>query len=202
MGITPACAGKTLETTTLPVELRDHPRMCGKDYLVLFQRRQQQGSPPHVRERLFNMSMPPFILRITPACAGKTAACLRPQRPDGDHPRMCGKDDDYRVLRQLRQGSPPHVRERLYAGYYALRDYRITPACAGKTDHGNHGPEQPEDHPRMCGKDTDAKAIDGSGEGSPPHVRERLDLRFWAVVEYGITPACAGKTYVHTSPPG
>ena len=50
-GITPACAGKTSDTTVMVDGSRDHPRMCGKDQGFLFSFRHRSGSPPHVRER-------------------------------------------------------------------------------------------------------------------------------------------------------
>ena len=52
VGITPACAGKTdLDAHHIGAH-RDHPRMCGKDLKCAGFRREAQGSPPHVRERL------------------------------------------------------------------------------------------------------------------------------------------------------
>ena len=71
-GITPACAGKTLNFQNQSLRNGDHPRVCGKDlhknqlfYLLL-------GSPPRVRERLRECLSRIIETRITPACAGKT----------------------------------------------------------------------------------------------------------------------------------
>ena len=36
--------------------------------------------------------------------------------------------------------------------------------------------------------------------GSPPHARGRLRLRFSQLIDTGITPACAGKTFPDSSP--
>ena len=51
-GITPACAGKTLQCEHLEWLHRDHPRVCGKNgnggFLIDF----APGSPPRVREKL------------------------------------------------------------------------------------------------------------------------------------------------------
>ena len=53
VGITPACAGKTASATS-PVRLRqDHPRVCGKNIVVLRDIQVYQGSPPRVREKQF-----------------------------------------------------------------------------------------------------------------------------------------------------
>ena len=51
-GITPACAGKTDIAVIYPPDRKDHPRMCGKDVLIVFINNTNSGSPPHVRERL------------------------------------------------------------------------------------------------------------------------------------------------------
>ena len=70
--ITPACAGKTSVDQDNCNVSWDHPRMCGKDPPVnrLFQCR--IGSPPHVRERQKYPLKVSDLIRITPACAGKT----------------------------------------------------------------------------------------------------------------------------------
>ena len=71
-GITPACAGKTGMKSMVGELNRDHPRVCGKNTLVVAQ--------TEVR------------IRITPACAGKTQE-MQPCRQDWwDHPRVCGKN--------------------------------------------------------------------------------------------------------------
>ena len=50
-GITPACAGKTLQGYSNDNDVRDHPRMCGKDPICDSRPFYMLGSPPHVRER-------------------------------------------------------------------------------------------------------------------------------------------------------
>ena len=71
-GITPACAGKTCPVSERLSARRDHPRVCGKDKIVVDRNFQRKGSPPRVRERRKKWN--PFFRskRITPACAGKT----------------------------------------------------------------------------------------------------------------------------------
>ena len=70
--ITPACAGKTRLAEELGVSLRDHPRVCGKNYLDLQHCRSVVGSPPRVREKPLSTAETVFQAGITPACAGKT----------------------------------------------------------------------------------------------------------------------------------
>ena len=50
-GITPACAGKTPNSSQLVLGWRDHPRVCGKNVLFWFVVAQGLGSPPRVREK-------------------------------------------------------------------------------------------------------------------------------------------------------
>ena len=70
-GITPACAGKSLEMKTLKRRLWDHPRMCGEKCSVSVLSCYEVGSPPHVRGKVFDAASFMFEFRITPACAGK-----------------------------------------------------------------------------------------------------------------------------------
>ena len=71
--ITPACAGKTQTKKDIVDAIRDHPRVCGKDFFLRNVFAFVRGSPPRVRER-HGLENPRYIpLRITPACAGKTS---------------------------------------------------------------------------------------------------------------------------------
>ena len=51
------------------------------------------GSPPHARGRLLAIGLLLHVLRITPACAGKTDIGALDARTDADHPRMRGEDE-------------------------------------------------------------------------------------------------------------
>ena len=152
-GITSACAGKTAFVATDPNTVRDHPRMCGKDDCNYIIYRALKGSPPHVRERLATAFVTMLIMRITPACAGKTTYDIYQYTIYKDHPRMCGKDVISQALIYALLGSPPHVRERQNVGMYVNAYWGITPACAGKTSHTPESRCSSKDHPRMCGKD-------------------------------------------------
>ena len=48
----------------------------------------------------------------------------------------------------------------------------------------------------MCGKDLFLRQYYPMSLGSPPHVRERLRIAFANINQFGITPACAGKTNI------
>jgi hypothetical protein len=51
LGITPAYAGKTIIIRAMLAKDRDHPRVCGKDYLGVAMELARKGSPPRMRER-------------------------------------------------------------------------------------------------------------------------------------------------------
>ena len=112
---------------------------------------------------------------------------------------MCGKDIANTIKSTLARGSPPHVRERRWAGIVTTRTDGITPACAGKTSMSGIGFKVFWDHPRMCGKDLHGTQTGPGQSGSPPHVRERHDMIPERDDQVRITPACAGKTDMHGS---
>ena len=71
-GITPACAGRTVVIQPQYLPFWDHPRVCGKNFLLYLSEQAVAGSPPRVREE---HAVAPFTrtsYRITPACAGRT----------------------------------------------------------------------------------------------------------------------------------
>ena len=72
--------------------------------------------------------------RITPACAGKTEKKLEAEELNRDHPRVCGENQAWILLEDLRRGSPPRVRGKLVKAGVSRVELRITPACAGKTE--------------------------------------------------------------------
>ena len=147
-----------------------------------------------MRERQGHCCRYSSLIRITPACTGKTQQLRQILGRSQDHPRMCGKDlpPGKSLLRIV--GSPPHVRERPFGQFPAADAVGITPACAGKTYRSNRHRYRLWDHPRMCGKDRLTQQSESLTTGSPPHVRERLRDAHRPRLVPGITPACAGKT--------
>ena len=71
-GITPARAGKTCWEKGMIGRTGDHPRSCGKDAMLSSNKKPSSGSPPLVRERLFEIRVRNIVPGITPARAGKT----------------------------------------------------------------------------------------------------------------------------------
>ena len=70
--ITPACAGKTRVSPSVPSEWQDHPRVCGENLLATTALAGVEGSPPRVRGKPATYNSNQIRMRITPACAGKT----------------------------------------------------------------------------------------------------------------------------------
>ena len=197
VGITPACAGKTLIRCRSRGRSRDHPpRMRGEDALALVISRSRQGSPPHARGRPSRENASWCRTGITPACAGKTPRVKRHGELCADHPRMRGEDWVEAQERCARPGSPPHARGRRYLEADCRGKTGITPACAGKTRTLFQAITQSWDHPRMRGEDGFIDLTIPYAVGSPPHARGRLFPLAGQRHCDGITPACAGKTFL------
>ena len=92
IGITPACAGRTAFCLCTGGKDEDHPRVCGKNCIRRMASLKGVGSPPRVREERFFPSCLAVLGRITPACAGRTRDPAVHRKPNGDHPRVCGKN--------------------------------------------------------------------------------------------------------------
>ncbi len=152
IGITPACAGKSLISRLVDGGVKDHPRMCGEKPLNVVFAVVLTGSPPHVRGKGDCYCAFEFPAGITPACAGKSPPPSPPLKESGDHPRMCGEKLRLTGLKCSSRGSPPHVRGKVPKG--ALRGCApgITPACAGKSRSCRSNQSLCRDHPRMCGE--------------------------------------------------
>ena len=141
---------------------------------------------------IFNLTRFPF--GITPACAGTTSSRCTSSSSMRDHPRVCGNHGCLRPPSWILLGSPPRVREPLFALSPACRGMRITPACAGTTRprHQSHFIKQ--DHPRVCGNHLLCCPKRRTTAGSPPRVREPLIWSILWSLSFRITPACAGTT--------
>ena len=70
---------------------------------------------------------------------------------------------------------------------------RITPAYAGKRGRCLQILQEQEDHPRLCGEKSVLVMRAESPLGSPPPMRGKGFSAFEFYVDFGITPAYAGK---------
>ena len=110
------------------------------------------GSPPRVRGKApisWNCS---GVIRITPACAGKSGQSMIGRFRAWDHPRVCGEKLVINSARLLRLGSPPRVRGKGHRKVGGRKGLGITPACAGKSQRHDRIQMVGRDHPRVCGE--------------------------------------------------
>ena len=114
------------------------------------------------------------LLRITPACAGKTHGADMKRACGKDHPRVCGENITYAIIRRVTKGSPPRVRGKHSHEAEIIDAKRITPACAGKTTRKTFLTLRRKDHPRVCGENLLPLVTQAITIGSPPRVRGKL----------------------------
>ena len=167
--------GKVKVQSTLRLERRDHPRVCGEKGRKMKQQFIGLGSPPRMRGKGSDGRGAGDVEGITPAYAGKS--CRRcPQRSRSrDHPRVCGEK---------------YTRAALCACIL-----RITPAYAGKSIFSFFGFVHVRDHPRVCGEKFTVNTVDLDLIGSPPRMRGKACAASGRACAAGITPAYAGKRY-------
>ena len=197
LGITPACAGKSLSLTAMWTYWKDHPRMRGEKNSFSWSRCGESGSPPHARGKVGNIYSSMNSEGITPACAGKSKPVPFKVRAIRDHPRMRGEKGAATGTGIITQGSPPHARGKAGILTTAGQQLRITPACAGKSSGFAHCGSYAEDHPRMRGEKECIRRECICVVGSPPHARGKASKKRTKRTTFRITPACAGKSAMY-----
>ena len=151
-GITPAYAGKSGHAINPNVCGQDHPRVCGEKSPFSLFRPPHLGSPPRMRGKVYSRTCSIVLDGITPAYAGKSYEAFFSFCRRRDHPRVCGEKAQARREGQEQPGSPPRMRGKAAATINDLREARITPAYAGKSDVVTRCLAQERDHPRVCGE--------------------------------------------------
>ncbi len=134
------------------------------------------GSPPQVRGKLVGSVFNDGVYRITPAGAGKTIFSFFHPIHNQDHPRRCGENPTTKRAYRRTLGSPPQVRGKPVSAGGLGMTFRITPAGAGKTQHGLRGGWGSEDHPRRCGENMRGNCRYTRLTGSPPQVRGKQNV--------------------------
>ena len=84
---------------------------------------------------------------------------------------MCGENGEPCKPYHAAYGSPPRVRGKRYSFTFEDWEWRITPACAGKTALIPRSDFHGADHPRVCGENTGSVDKVTWETGSPPRVR-------------------------------
>ena len=130
---------------------------------------------------------------ITPAYAGKSHVRWLQRVQAGDHPRLCGEKLNGSIKPNLWVGSPPPMRGKVSAARLVGHTGGITPAYAGKSQKFADCFQICGDHPRLCGEKVIALFESTPHEGSPPPMRGKVEHHDEFEIDFGITPAYAGK---------
>ena len=93
---------------------------------------------------------------ITPAYAGKSLHGAVILFSFQDHPRLCGEKKTITKQGFFPPGSPPPMRGKACYDIRIIKNFRITPAYAGKSCQYLYFTPLLEDHPRLCGEKTGA----------------------------------------------
>ena len=109
-GITPAYAGKSFSRPDIGPLREDHPRLCGEKSSNMVLLDSKTGSPPPMRGKEKSMVSAVYVLRITPAYAGKSPPASDKDQLSRDHPRLCGEKYGFSSRKRLHRGSPPPMR--------------------------------------------------------------------------------------------
>ena len=172
--ISPACAGNTQPSSRATQANSDQPRVRGEHLPVSRCLSTVPGSAPRARGTYLADPCTHAGDRISPACAGNTAA------PPST---TCTRSDQPRRARGTRL---QHV---LLVG---LR--RISPACAGNTVSLPGARVVVADQPRVRGEHTRAPPDAVAPAGSAPRARGTLVDVAEVLAGVRISPACAGNT--------
>ena len=174
VGLIPAHAGKTDPCRHCPYPRRAHPRMCGENLTICFQRFRASGSSPRVRGKQILGFKDSSQKGLIPACAGKTAEPLAVPDLNTAHPRVCGENGRRRRSLMPNPGSSPRVRGKRCARFRPGSRSGLIPACAGKTFAVTDIHPSPKAHPRVCGENHAGHLTIWIDSGSSPRVRGKL----------------------------
>ena len=151
-GSSPRVRGKRARTRARRRVRVAHPRVCGENASSGKSQLTKKGSSPRVRGKPGKRSFNGGRCGLIPACAGKTCCRSRLLRKVRAHPRVCGENAPPETPRRGLRGSSPRVRGKLDAFTCFNREFRLIPACAGKTRTATPLPGALEAHPRVCGE--------------------------------------------------
>ena len=148
--------------------------MRGEKFVPAFFGTNSTGSPPLAQGKVFCCFCYHANFRITPACAGKSAARTSGRNPPQDHPRLRGEKFGKQVRIPRRAGSPPLARGKACFKSRNIHLTRITPACAGKSEFSYQHQKTAKDHPRLRGEKLIRLSPLSLHEGSPPLARGKV----------------------------
>ena len=169
--------------------------MCGENPPRTARPPPTNGSSPRVRGKQRGRHARTRVLRLIPACAGKTLGIDELPSYAAAHPRVCGENGSPGDRMPLRAGSSPRVRGKPTSASPYSTTTGLIPACAGKTNCTSGVPPRTGAHPRVCGENPFSTSMAGRGMGSSPRVRGKLLVGEVCSGLRRLIPACAGKTW-------
>ena len=159
--ITPAYAGQIRSLWKNVIPKRDHPRIRGTNRNRKRFKRFRTGSPPHTRDKFLDKVNRERETRITPAYAGQIENQNRKTTIRQDHPRIRGTNQNLMCSELLREGSPPHTRDKFTRCFCIFVATRITPAYAGQILLYGKSCRIVWDHPRIRGTNETTEELRG-----------------------------------------
>ena len=193
-GLIPARAGKTPSWEPPHPSRWAHPRACGENRAEAAARYCEWGSSPRVRGKLRQDGERGVLNGLIPARAGKTSKGSPTLSKRWAHPRACGENEQYLVLRALEEGSSPRVRGKHRRVVDRPARAGLIPARAGKTGPSSRTRLPGPAHPRACGENWALFPAPVASSGSSPRVRGKPAVGGDSTNAYRLIPARAGKT--------
>ena len=192
--LTPACAGSTPVRELESSLDSTYPRVCGEHCCSVLRWPVRFDLPPRVRGAPPAYARSYWPGRLTPACAGSTAAhgVLTVSAPT--YPRVCGEHEAVCCSMAVTSDLPPRVRGALGANHVVREQLRLTPACAGSTSRTRCRTGSTPTYPRVCGEHGGLDLWVKTDADLPPRVRGAPQQRLSAHRQARLTPACAGST--------
>ena len=159
------------------------------------------GSSPLTRGKLrfrgFRCPHAGFI----PAHAGKTSLGCGATRRRRAHPRSHRENTTIKSGSGCITGSSPLTRGKHRRVETARAPRGLIPAHAGKTLRPKASPHRTRAHPRSRGENGSRQASPWTSSGSSPLTRGKLHVCSPSVCWFGLIPAHAGKTTIHSRLP-
>ena len=150
----------------------------------------ENSAPAVILPDCFNSS----IIRLIPACAGKTLRLSLRWGVARAHPRVCGENARSLYPITLSSGSSPRVRGKLSAGRHFAGQVGLIPALAGKTLWAGNMFSGIWAHPRAGGENFYRFFGRRWEDGSSPRWRGKLTVFMIPCGRRRLIPALAGKT--------
>ena len=168
--------------------------MCGENISASVAAWFASGSSPRVRGKLLHDCFNSSIIRLIPACAGKTLRLSLRWGVARAHPRVCGENARSLYPITLSSGSSPRVRGKLSAGRHFAGQVGLIPALAGKTLWAGNMFSGIWAHPRAGGENFLMPVKMLLIVGSSPRWRGKRPPARSEIKNGGLIPALAGKT--------